>query len=254
MLHLGQVVQGRLAWIPVYVAAAAGPEAFPTVRALWPGSSGAELAPGDAIAAVGGVSLAGATPLVFVTAVYQNAAARRVSLQRVRAGVAALVQLPLVPLEQPWRRSASGAAFALLGALAFWRTRGSRAGRAFYFGMTAYAFHSRMRFVACTSFRLVLLLSSIVAKLLRVRHPSVRWTRQSSATRPCSYRSERPDPGRSTARCLRDRWSNSNRTRQRRRDPRLVGPVHQRLSRLTSDRTSLDGALRALERGFYHPQ
>jgi len=141
VLHLEQVVQGRLAWIPVYVAAAAGPEAFPTVRALWPGSPAGELAPGDAIAAVGEVSLAGATSLAFVTAVYQNAVAGRVSLQRVRAGAAALVPLPLVPLEQPWRRSASGAAFALLGALAFWRTRGSRAGRAFYFGMTAYAFH-----------------------------------------------------------------------------------------------------------------
>jgi len=141
LLHLEQVVQGRLAWIPVYVAAAEGPDAFPTVRALWPGVGAGELVPGDAVAAVGGISLAGATPLDFVTAIYRHAVDRAVSLERVRAGVAAPVQLPLVPLEQPWRRSASAAAFALLGALAFWHTRGSRIGRAFYFGMTAYAFH-----------------------------------------------------------------------------------------------------------------
>jgi class 3 adenylate cyclase len=141
LLHLGQVVQGRLAWIPVYVAAADGPDAFPTVRALWPGVATGELAPGDSIASVGGVSLAGAMPLDFVTAVYRHAVARAVSLERVRGGVATQVELALVPLEQPWRRSASGAAFALLGALTFWRTRGSRAGRAFYFGMTAYAMH-----------------------------------------------------------------------------------------------------------------
>jgi hypothetical protein len=29
VVHLGQVVRGRLAWIPLHVAAAAAPDAFP---------------------------------------------------------------------------------------------------------------------------------------------------------------------------------------------------------------------------------
>jgi class 3 adenylate cyclase len=141
VIHVAQVVDGRLAWIPVYVAAARSPDAFPTVRALWPGVDTAGLAPGDAIASAGGVTLAGATPLEFVTAVYGRNTPGAVEIERVRGADSARIALPLVPIEQPWRRSVTAAAFALLGALAFWRTRGSRIGRSFYFGMTAYAFH-----------------------------------------------------------------------------------------------------------------
>jgi class 3 adenylate cyclase len=141
VLHLGQVVQGRLAWIPVYVAAAAGPDAAPTVRALWPGVSERAIAPGDAIGSVAEITLAGASPLDFVAAVYARAAGGHVQVERVRAGESAQVELALSPIETPWRRSVAGAGFALMGALAFWRTRGSRIGRSFYFGMTAYAFH-----------------------------------------------------------------------------------------------------------------
>jgi class 3 adenylate cyclase len=143
VVHLSQVVNGRLAWIPVYVAAAPGPDALPTVRALWPGrepGAGA-LEPGDSLARVGSDSMAGATALDFVRSVYAHAQDAAVSVTRVRGGEKSLQTLELVRIARPWWKSLIGAAFALLGALAFWRTRGSRAGRAFYFGMTAYAFH-----------------------------------------------------------------------------------------------------------------
>jgi len=141
VIHLGQVVQGKLAWIPVYVASADSARSLPSVRALWPGADAGGLAPGDSLASVGGAGLLGASPLDFVTAVYAQAVQGKVTVERVRGGEWQRVTLPLVPIEQPWRRSVTGAAFALLGALAFWRTRGSKLGRAFYFGMTAYAFH-----------------------------------------------------------------------------------------------------------------
>src|SRR5262249_6205991 len=124
VIHLGQVVDGRLAWIPLYVAGAESPQSFPTVRALWPGTDVAGLAPGDAIVSAGGVTLAGAAPLEFVNAVYGRTRPGPVEIERVRGGESARVSLPLVPIEQPWRRSVTAAAFALLGALAFWRTRG----------------------------------------------------------------------------------------------------------------------------------
>jgi class 3 adenylate cyclase len=143
VLHLSQVVNGRLAWIPVYVAAAPDPDSLPTVRALWPGrdAEAGALEPSDAIARVGPDSMAGAGALDFVRAVYARAEDGRVSLVRVRGGEESLQSLELVRIARPWWKSLIGAAFALLGALAFWRTRGSRAGRAFYLGMTAYAFH-----------------------------------------------------------------------------------------------------------------
>ncbi|HXZ86679.1 MAG TPA: adenylate/guanylate cyclase domain-containing protein [Myxococcota bacterium] len=141
VLHLGQVVTGRLAWIPVYVAPAQDGAALPTVRALWPGRSADALAPGDAIARVGPDSLAGGTPLDFVRAAYAHAEDARVAVTRVRGGETREVELELVPIAHAWRKSLVAAAFAGLAALAFWRTRGSRAARALYLAMTAYAFH-----------------------------------------------------------------------------------------------------------------
>jgi class 3 adenylate cyclase len=140
VLHLGQVVEGRLAWIPLYVSASDSAGGFPTVRALWPGAGG-ELAPGDVLAAVGDQSLAGASPFAFVRAVYAHSELAGVAVTRVRGSESSRVSLALQPLDSPWRRSLTSAAFALLGALAFWRARGSRAGRRMYLAMTAYAFH-----------------------------------------------------------------------------------------------------------------
>lgn len=143
VVHLSQLVNGRLAWIPVYVGAGPDAGAPPVVRALWPGDSagarGLEL--GDSIARVGDESLAGASALDFVRAAYAHAEHGRVPIARVRAGEESVQSLELVRIHHPWWRSLLAAAFALVGALAFWRTRGSRTGRAFYFGMTAYAFH-----------------------------------------------------------------------------------------------------------------
>ena len=143
VLHLGQVVRGGLAWIPVYVDGAAAPDALPTVDSLWPGSEtrAQGMLPGDEIVSVGADDLRGAQPLGFVTAVYANAADGRVPLVLRRAGVELPATLELVPIPYPWRKSIVAASFALLGALALWRARGSRAGRAFYLAMTAYAFH-----------------------------------------------------------------------------------------------------------------
>ena len=154
VIHLAQVVDGRLAWVPVYVAAAPSPETLPSVRSLWPGTEPGGLAPGDALASAGGVTLYGASPLDFVTAVYGQARPGPVAIERIRGGDSEQTSLPLRPIEQPWRHSVTAAAFALLGALAFWRTRGSRIGRSFYFGMTAYAFHWTYFFAAAPFTRL----------------------------------------------------------------------------------------------------
>src|SRR5262245_42884632 len=107
VVHLGQVVDGRLAWIPPHGCASAGGDASATGAGLWPVESGRadpDLARADRLLSVGGQSLAGAAPLDFVLAVYDHAQRGNVLVERERSGSAATVPLELVHIDQPWRK------------------------------------------------------------------------------------------------------------------------------------------------------
>jgi class 3 adenylate cyclase len=76
VLHVRQVVSGRLAWVPVYVSAPPAGDGFPTVRGFWPGTDDDPfgLAVGDRLLRVGSADLRGVGPFGFVARVYEAAA------------------------------------------------------------------------------------------------------------------------------------------------------------------------------------
>ena len=143
LLHLSQQVRGGFAWVPVYVDAAAGPDAYPVVSGFWAG--GERLAPGlqvgDALATVRDGNLAGASRLDFLAAVYALPPGEPIALEVVRDGARKPATLALEAIPSAWRKTLVAAGFGVLGSIGFWRLRGTMRGRAFYLAMMAYAFH-----------------------------------------------------------------------------------------------------------------
>ncbi len=143
VLHANQVVRGGLAWIPVYVSAAASEDTYPTLLRFWPGTEdlAPALAPGDEIESVHGKDLLGAGSMEVLTRIYAGPQDAPIDVVARRGHARFGASLELQPIASAWRKSLVAAAFALLGSLAFWRTRGSLHGRIFYLAMMAYAFH-----------------------------------------------------------------------------------------------------------------
>jgi len=161
LLHLDRMTAGRIAWVPVYVRAAPGPEAHPTVRGFWSGgetqpvalAGEAPTAPpgtpplpagrlrrGDALLAVSGIPLAGMGPLAVVARIYQAAdGALSVPVRYARDGREGRATLLLAPVPYPWRKTGMAVALVTIGALACWRMRGSRTGLLFLLATTGYA-------------------------------------------------------------------------------------------------------------------
>jgi len=143
LMHVGGILRGGYAWIPVYVATPAGATS-PVVSGLWsaPEAERSQLAVGDRLLSVGEAELSGVGRMGFVARVYEQAAgARTLPLRYERAGHVAETQLELIPVPYAWRTATVAVAFAFIGALTFWRARGSRASRYFFLATTFYALH-----------------------------------------------------------------------------------------------------------------
>lgn len=143
-LHTTRLMRGSIAWVPMHVDPAASAAEFPRVRGFWSdaGTTAPGLEPGDALLSVGHTSLQGLGVLPFFARVYREAEGGLVvPLRYARAGVEAETALRLAPVPYPWRKSAVALSFILIGALAFWRTRGSRPARVFFLAASAHALH-----------------------------------------------------------------------------------------------------------------
>lgn len=144
LLHLNQAARGELAWIPLNVVSGSSPASNPSVLRFWSDQIEDEttgLRIGDEVVAVGEETLVGAGQLELVTRVYEQVRQSSVPLTFSRDGVLLKTELQLQPIAGIWRRSVISAAFALLGALSFWRMRGSRIGRLFLLATVSYALH-----------------------------------------------------------------------------------------------------------------
>lgn len=143
VLHLNQLARGGFEWIPIYVEPAPAPDAHPSLHSFWPGteSLAPELLPGDVLESIGGHDLLGAGRLDVLDALYAGAANEPIPVVAVREGERFDSKLSLQSIPHAWRKTLVAAGFAVLGTLGFWRTRGSRVGRAYYLAMMAYAFH-----------------------------------------------------------------------------------------------------------------
>jgi class 3 adenylate cyclase len=143
-LHLRQVVRGRLAWVPVHVAAPRGPERYPRVSAFWSEKDDASrtLALGDRLLRAGKFDLTGVGPVGFVARA-QAAAGADLTLPIVfeHAGVERAATLTLTPVGQPWRIAPLAAALAITGILVLLRVPQAPVGRAAFLGMVSYATH-----------------------------------------------------------------------------------------------------------------
>jgi class 3 adenylate cyclase len=143
VLHLNQLARGGFAWVPIYVEPAPAPDMHPMLRSFWPDteSLAPELLPGDVLVSVGAHDLLGATRLGVLDALYASPANEPIPVVAVRAGKRFESTLSLQKIPHAWRKTVVAAGFALLGALGFWRTRGTHVGRAYFLTMMAYAFH-----------------------------------------------------------------------------------------------------------------
>jgi class 3 adenylate cyclase len=143
VLHLNQLARGGFAWIPIYVEPAPASDAHPMLRDFWPNaeSLAPELLPGDSLESVGGRDLLGAGRLEVLDALYAGSPDKPIPVVAIRDGVRIESTLRLQVIAHAWRKTVVAVGFAVLGTLGFWRTRGSRVGRAYYLAMMAYAFH-----------------------------------------------------------------------------------------------------------------
>jgi class 3 adenylate cyclase len=143
-LHVGRARRAGLAWVPVYTTTGSGKAGFPVVSGFWSPEIAADsgLAIGDDLVAVGTTSLLGAGRLALLTRIYRHADARQRVILGVRsAGTLRTVQLQLLTVPLAWHTTLFALAFPLLGALAFWRTRGFGPTRLFFFCALAYGLH-----------------------------------------------------------------------------------------------------------------
>ena len=146
-LHVKQLVHGQLAWVGVYVTTAPSPDAFPTVRGVWPGSAPAAsggLAAGDRLRRVGNADLRGVGPIGFAARAYAAADERQtldVPSANERDGIARETTIALVPVAFPWRLLPLAAAMVITGALVLARRPGSRFAHAFFLLDVAYGLH-----------------------------------------------------------------------------------------------------------------
>ena len=147
VLHVRQVVHGRLAWVPVYVDTPADAATHPRVRGFWPGVDGQHaggLAPGDHLLQAGEEPLAGIGPIGFFARVHEVAAASpdlAVPIAFERDGALHTATLHLVPAAFPWRMLPLACALVATAALVLLRRGETDVARAFFLGATAFATH-----------------------------------------------------------------------------------------------------------------
>jgi class 3 adenylate cyclase len=141
-LHATLALRGDLAWVPIEVRPADGPAGYPTLVAFWPGVQPevGELSPGARLLRVGAADLAGAGRVGFLLRAYEQAhGPQPPTLTFDRNGARAEAPLPMLPVGAPWRTIPVAATLGVTAALALWRSRGSRAARAFAVAAFVYA-------------------------------------------------------------------------------------------------------------------
>ncbi|MBY0280197.1 adenylate/guanylate cyclase domain-containing protein [Candidatus Binatia bacterium] len=147
VLHVRQVVHGRLAWVPVYVAMPARAADHPRVRGYWPGvDAGAAggLAIGDRLLRVGDEALDGVGPIGFFARVHEVAAASPelvVPVTFERDGALAETHMRLVRATFPWRMLPLACALVVTMALVLLRRGDTPLARASFLGASAFAIH-----------------------------------------------------------------------------------------------------------------
>lgn len=142
ILYLEQAVPGRLAWVPVFVSAAADARGYPTVSELRSGAPGLDLVVGDRLLRVGDSDLRGLGPIGFTARVHAEAGpALSARVVYERAGEAAETTLRLLPVRHAWGIAPMVAALAGTGLLVLLRLPHTPVGRAFFLGAISYATH-----------------------------------------------------------------------------------------------------------------
>jgi len=143
-LYVKEAVNGRLAWVTVFVSPADSASAYPSVRAFWPGTEAESegLALGDHLTRIGVADLRGVGPFGFVARAYEQAGAdARVALTYERAGQTGAASMSLHPVAYPWRLVPLTATLVATAALVLVRRPGTAIARAFFAMALAYAFH-----------------------------------------------------------------------------------------------------------------
>jgi hypothetical protein len=141
-LHVNQMLQGTMAWIPTYVWAAEDDASHPRVRGFWTGADedAPGLAVGDRVLAIGDADARGLGRLGFVAHVYEQAAGGLVvPVRYARNGQQGVAELHLSRIPYPWRKTAVALALVAVGALLYWRLRGGPTARLFLLATTGYA-------------------------------------------------------------------------------------------------------------------
>jgi class 3 adenylate cyclase len=138
-----RVIEGGLAWVPLYVEPAAVASGSPVVRGFWPGTeaSASSLLPGDRLLRVGNRSLEGVGRLGFLALAYEEAAAGRLSFVVERDGreLAAELELRAIPL--PWRTLILIVGCGISACIVLLRAGDSRAGRSYALAALFYSLH-----------------------------------------------------------------------------------------------------------------
>lgn len=144
VLHLREVVHGRLARVSVSVSSPENSAAYPIFIGFWPGSAAATpaLVAGDRLMRVGSADLRGVGPVRFLARAYEQAQGKlEVRLAFTRAGQPGETLLRFDPVIGPWGIIPMILGLAGTGLLVQLRMPRSRQARAYLFCSFAYSIH-----------------------------------------------------------------------------------------------------------------
>ncbi|HXG21626.1 MAG TPA: hypothetical protein VNN62_21440 [Methylomirabilota bacterium] len=143
-LYMQNIIHGRLARIPLLVAAPESADDYPTLRAFWPGT-GAEksgLAIGDRLTRVGEADLRGVGPFGFTARTYEQVGPTlQAPVVFLREGVPDVHLVTLQRFALPWRTLFLSFGFASAAVVVLLRRPGVRVARAFFLAAMTYSFH-----------------------------------------------------------------------------------------------------------------
>jgi hypothetical protein len=144
VLHVREVVHGRLARVSVFVSSPENLDAYPTFIGFWPGSAAATpaLVVGDRLTRVGSADLRGVGSVAFLAQAYEQAQGKlEVRLAFTRAGQPGETLLRFDPVIGPWGIIPMILGLAVTGLLVQLRMPRSRQARAYLFCSFAYSIH-----------------------------------------------------------------------------------------------------------------
>jgi hypothetical protein len=142
-LYWSDIVNFRLARIPLLVHAPASTEDYPTIQAFWPGTGAEHLgfAIGDRLIRVGEADLRGVGPFGFTARMYEQAVHLQTPVVFSRDGVTDTRLVMLHPFAFPWRTLFLTLGFAVTAVVVLIRRPGVRVARAFFLAGMTYSFH-----------------------------------------------------------------------------------------------------------------